>query len=114
MYVNEIKNQQSRVINDSKPDLKRPTQNKCIKTEWYTKTVRMLQVAGKIDSTQKMYARSVRQLIEFYNKEPTQITERQLEDYFLHRRNEDKWTPSTLKISYCGIKFFIGRILVGR
>ena len=67
--------------------------------------------AGKSDATQKMYARSVRQLIEFFNKEPTEITERQLEDYFLHRRNEDKWSPSTLKASYCAIKFFYKNVL---
>jgi integrase len=111
MYVNTIKNQQSGVINNSKPECKKSTQNKCIKTEWYTKTVKMLQLAGKSDSTQRMYARSVRQLIEFYNKEHTEISERELEDYFLHRRNEDKWTPSTLKISYCGIKFLYQHIL---
>ena len=82
-----------------------------IKTKWYTKTVRALQLAGKSEVTQKMYARSVRQLIEFYGKEPTKIPERELEDYFLHRRNVDEWAPGTLKISYCGIKFFFLHVL---
>ena len=58
-----------------------------------------------------MYARSVRQLIEFHGKEPTKITEKQLEDYFLHKRNVDAWAPSTMKISYCGIKFFYQNVL---
>ena len=111
MFVSALKNQHPRIINDSTPEFKRTSKNKCIKTEWYSRTVRILQLAGKSDATQKMYARSVRQLIEFYNKEPTEITERQLEDYFLHRRNEDKWSASTLKASYCAIKFFFTNVL---
>jgi len=99
------KNQYSKSVAEAKKTAK------CIKTKWYTKTVRALQLAGKGDKTQHMYARSVRQLIEFCGKEPTEITERELEDYFLHRRNEDEWAPSTLKICYCGIKFFYLNVL---
>ena len=108
MYVNELKNQHSKPITDSNLESKR----KCIKTEWYTRTVKMLQLAGKSEATQRMYARSVRQLIEFYNKEPTEITEKELEEYFLHRRNVDKWSPATLKVSYAGLKFFYQNILI--
>ncbi len=82
-----------------------------MKTEWYTKTIKALQLAGKSDSTQKMYARSVRQLIEFYDKDPNEITEEELEEYFLHRRNEDEWASGTLKICYSGIKFFYQNVL---
>ena len=99
------KNQYSQTVATSK------TVTKCIRTKWYTETVRALQLAGRSDTTQHMYARSVRQLIEFCDKEPTEIGERQLEDYFLHRRNVDKWAPSTLKICYCGIRFFYENVL---
>jgi integrase len=99
------KNQYSKSVAKSKAAAK------CIKTQWYTKTVRALQLAGRGNTTQHMYARSVRQLIEFYGKEPNEITEQELEDYFLHRRNEDEWAPSTLKICNCGIKFFYLNVL---
>jgi hypothetical protein len=31
-------------------------------------------------------------LVDFYNKPPDKINETQLQDYFLHRRNVDKWS----------------------
>ncbi len=43
-------------------------------TPWYTNTIHALQLAGKGDKTQESYARSVRQLIEYINKDPLQIT----------------------------------------
>jgi len=81
------------------------------RTDWYVKTIRALQLAGMSDSTQECYARSVRQLIEFYDKDPREITEQELEEYFLYRRNTSKWSPSTLKICYCGLKFFFINVL---
>jgi site-specific recombinase XerD len=50
-------------------------------------------------------------LADFYNKTPDQITEAQLQDYFLHRRNTDKWSAATLRICYSGIKFFFINVL---
>jgi len=35
-------------------------------------------------------------LVDFYNKTPVQITEVQLQDYFLHRKNKDKKHPNIL------------------
>ncbi|MDM8515248.1 site-specific integrase [Desulfobacterales bacterium HSG16] len=63
------------------------------------------------ERTQECYARSVRQLIEFYDKDPRKITEEELEEYFLYRRNTSQWTPATLKICYCGLKFFFTNVL---
>ena len=50
-------------------------------------------------------------LVDFYNKAPDQITEVQLQDYFLHRKNKDKWSPATMRICYSGIKFFFINVL---
>ena len=80
-------------------------------TPWYEETVKTLQINGKSERTQQAYARSVRKLIEFFGKEPDQISEKELRDYFLHRRNADGWSPNTLKISYCGIRFFFEHVL---
>jgi len=65
-----------------------------------------MQLHGYGVRTQEAYARTVRQLQEFYGISPDKITEEQLRDYFLHRKNVSKWSASTMKIGYCGIKFF--------
>ena len=57
-----------------------------LKTPWYDKAVEALKLNGKSESSQKAYARQVRKLIEFYNgKDPDQITEEELKNYFIHR-----------------------------
>jgi len=68
--------------------------------DYYQQSMRALQLAGMSKPTQKCYTRSVRMLADFYNKTPDQITETQLQDYFLHRRNTDKWSAATLRICY--------------
>ena len=84
---------------------------KVLITPWYQKTIDSLQLAGMADGTQVCYARAVRQLIEFYDKDPRQITEEELRKYFLYRRNKSNWAPRTLKISYSGLKFFFTNVL---
>ncbi len=34
-----------------------------------------------------------------------------MQDYFLHRRNKDKWSAATLRIAQSGIKFFFTNVL---
>jgi hypothetical protein len=50
-------------------------------------------------------------LVEFTGKRPAAISEQELEAYFLHRRNRDHWSPNTMRISYCGIRFFFLHVL---
>jgi len=50
-------------------------------------------------------------LVDFYNKTFDQITEVPLQDYFLHGKNKDKWSPATMRIFYSGIKFFFVNVL---
>lgn len=88
------------------------TQQKALQTPWYDKTVKALQLAGMSDRTQHCYARAVRMLIEHLgNKDPRKITEEELKNYFLFRRNESKWTAATLRICYSGLKFFFLHVL---
>ena len=70
-----------------------------------------MQLHGYSESTQEAYLRSVRQLSEFYQVSPARITEDQLREYFLHRKNVNKWARTTMKIAYCGIKFFFQNTL---
>lgn len=79
--------------------------------DYYQKSMRALQLAGMSESTQESYTRSVRQLVDFYGKTPDKIDEKELEDYFLHKQHEDKWSAATLRIAYSGIKFFFVNIL---
>ena len=74
--------------------------------DYYNQSIRALQLAGMSERTCECYTRSVRQLVDFYGKTPDQISETQLQDYFLHRKNIDNWSAATLRICYSGIKFF--------
>ncbi len=84
---------------------------KVLITPWHQKTINALQLAGLADGTQGCYARSVRQLIAFYDKDPRQITEEELREYLLYRRNISKWASGTLKICCNGLKFFFTNVL---
>ena len=79
--------------------------------DYYTKSMRALQLAGMSQRTQQCYTRSVRMLVDFYNKTPDKINEQELQDYFLHRKNVDKWSSATMRICYSGIKFFFINVL---
>ena len=79
--------------------------------DYYQKSMRALQLAGMSKRTQQCYTRSVRMLVEFYNKTPDLISEQELQDYFLHRKNVDKWSAATMRICYSGIKFFFINVL---
>ena len=75
--------------------------------DYYTKSIKALQLAGMSKRTQQCYTRSVRMLVQHYDKSPELITEDELQEYFLHRLNVSKWSSNTMKICYSGIKFFL-------
>jgi integrase len=53
----------------------------------------------------------VRMLVDFYGKTPDLVSVEELQDYLLHRRNVDKWSAATLRISYSALKFFFEKVL---
>ena len=79
--------------------------------DYFKKSMRALQLAGMSQRTQECYTRSVRMLVDFYGTTPDQISELQLQDYFLHRKNVDQWSAATMRICYSGIKFFFVNVL---
>jgi integrase/recombinase XerD len=79
--------------------------------DYFVRSMRALQLGGMSERTQEAYTRAVRMLVEFCGKPPEQITEIELEEYFLHRRNVDKWSASTLRIAYSGVRFFFTHVL---
>lgn len=81
------------------------------KTDWHQKTVKALKIAGMGERTQQCYSRAMRMLVEHCDKNPDLITEDELIDYFVFRRDESMWSPATLRICYSGIKFFFTNVL---
>ena len=65
-----------------------------------------MQLHGFAKRTHQAYVRTVRQLQQFYDLSPEAISEEQLRDYFIHRKNVSHWSASTMRIAYNGIKFF--------
>jgi len=80
-------------------------------TEWHSKMDKSMQVNGMGESTREAYLRSMRQLVEHYDKMPDHITEDELLDYFIHRQNVTGWSPATMRICYSGVKFFFKHVL---
>ena len=64
-------------------------------TEWHSKMDKSMQVNGMGESTREAYLRSMRQLVEHYDKTPDQISEDELLDYFIHRQDVTAWSPAT-------------------
>jgi integrase/recombinase XerD len=67
---------------------------------------RDLQLAGMSAGTQEAYIRIVRQLAEHFKTSPDQLSEAQLRDYLLFLKNDKRFAASTLRLAYCGVKFF--------
>ena len=75
-------------------------------TDWYQKSMNALALNGKAGRTQEAYSRALRMLCEFHGgKSPEEISEAELETYFLHRRNVDHWSANTLRPCYGGRRF---------
>jgi integrase/recombinase XerD len=70
-----------------------------------------LQLSGKGERTQQSYVREVRLLSKFYGKSPDLISEPELQDYFLYRKNVDRLAPASMRICYSGIRFFSQHVL---
>jgi integrase len=79
--------------------------------DWYERSMKALQLAGLAERSQYTYTREVRLLVEFYGKTPDLISQHELEEYFLHRRNVTKWSAATLRVCYSGMRFFFEKIL---
>ncbi len=73
---------------------------------WYKQFSDKLELTGLSDRTLYAYSRAVKQLIDHYNKDPEEITELEVQDYLLYRKNTSKWIPSTLKVALCGIRYY--------
>jgi integrase/recombinase XerD len=80
-------------------------------TNWSERMNQTLQLNGKSESTRQAYIRTVRMLVDFYNKTPDAVSEEELRSYFLHRKNVSLWSSKTMRICYCGVRFFFVNVL---
>ena len=80
-------------------------------TDWHERAFKALQLAGYSEKSQQCYLRAIRMLVEYTGKTPDLIEEEELQDYFLHRRNVNRWAPGTMRICYSGLRFFFIRVL---
>lgn len=70
------------------------------------KMVEDMQLRGYAERTQSSYARSVRQLENYWHLPAEEVSEQQVRDYFLYCKNDAGWRAATMRIAYSGIKFF--------
>ena len=76
------------------------------RNNWQKRFLDAMQLQSFAPKTQYAYFRAVRKLSVFYDKPPYRITEEELCQYFLHRKNVDQWSETTCRIALCGIKFY--------
>ena len=65
-----------------------------------------MQLVGFGERTQETYLRTVFKLAEHYRIAPDQLREEQVRAYFLMLRNDKQFAPGSLKVAYCGVRFF--------
>src|ERR687888_80983 len=80
-------------------------------TPLHQQMIAALQLSGKGERTQEAYVREVRLLAQFYGKAPNLISEQELQNYFLHRKNVGGLAPASMRICYSGIRFFYQHVL---
>lgn len=76
------------------------------RSKWQKQFIDAMQLQSFAPKTQYAYFKAVLKLAEFYDKPPYRITEEELCQYFLHRKNVDQWSETTCRIALCGIKFY--------
>jgi len=80
-------------------------------TDWYERASKALQLAGYAQKSQQVYLRSIRILVEHTGKTPDLVSEEELQEYFLHRKNVNNWASGTMRICYSSLRFFFTRVL---
>ncbi len=76
------------------------------RNKWQKRFIEAMQLQSFAPKTQYAYFKAVLKMANFYNKPPYRITEEEICQYFLHRKNVDQWSETTCRIALCGIKFY--------
>src|SRR2546422_7205531 len=86
-------------------------QGRPVMTPLRQQMIAALQLSGKSERTQQSYVREVRLLAQFYDKSPHLISESELQQYVLQRKNVDQLAPNSMRLCYSGIRFFSLHVL---
>lgn len=62
-------------------------------------------------STQDLYQRGVHDLVEYHQKPPNEIGERDVTDFLIYLRDVRKLSPSTINVYHAALKFLFGNVL---
>jgi integrase/recombinase XerD len=65
-----------------------------------------MQLRGLSANTQDAYVHAMKQLAQYYNRSPEEISQEELRQYLLYLKNEKGVSRSTLTVALCAIKFF--------
>jgi integrase/recombinase XerD len=68
-----------------------------------------LHLGGMSKRTHEGYLRAVRQLADFCQRTPDQVSEDQLRRFFLHLKNDKAFASGSLRVAFSGVKFFYTR-----
>ncbi len=66
----------------------------------YERMTQDMQLRGLSVRTQVSYTRTIRQLAKHYHKAPDLITQEELRDYFLYRKNVSRCRVPRLRLRY--------------
>jgi site-specific recombinase XerD len=74
---------------------------------WYEQARENLQLRGLADRTVQAYLREIRKISDHYQEcDPRALSEAQVREYILHRRNVDKLSAASLRILYSAFKHY--------
>jgi site-specific recombinase XerD len=79
------------------------------KGELYRQMHDDLHLAGMAQRTIHGYLRSVRQLADFCQRPPDQISEQQVRQWLIHLKVDCQFAYGSLRVAFSGIKFFYTR-----
>ena len=86
-----------------------PACSNYFKGELYQRMQDDLHLAGMAQRTIHGYSRAVRQLADFCQQSPDQISEEQVRQWLIHLKVECQFAYGSLRVAFSGIKFFYTR-----
>ena len=86
-----------------------PACSKYFKGKLYQRMQDDLHLAGMAQRTIHGYLRSGRQLADFCQQSPDQISEEQVRQWLIHLKVERQFAYGSLRVAFSGIKFFYTR-----
>jgi site-specific recombinase XerD len=70
-----------------------------------------MQLRGLSENTQRAYIQAISMLAQHYHRPPDQLTDAEIQQYFLYLRNERQVSRSTSTIALCAMKFLVDHVI---